>query len=366
MTSSRPLVLAAMFLLGCREAASVAAKSGAAPGGGGEGGEPPTYACANRIAYEGSWPFTVTFEYDAAGALTRYLETGADGSASMVLTRAYDAEGRRTKQIEDIHYLTPVHREITWEYDGKGRVVRMVYDGWGSDGVVIESRITYGDDERPVKAEQIEDGVLQDTTHFRYLRGEPFVMEVGHDTDGDGLDDQVVRYSFAGGRWLTRSEVLEGEILQSSETFTYADGVEGQLVQLDFDENGDGVSDGVGTWSWDGGLLVHEAGSTPGTAVVDYTYDPTGQVLQKTLRVDGPNPISFVTRFTWAGDGLAHVERRTGDTDAFIEGWTFTRGCPADRSLDVRIAPANGWAGELPRLEYDVDLQTWWGIPEAL
>jgi YD repeat-containing protein len=362
------LALGAALLLGCGGGFTIpGGESGDAPGV-----EPAVEAdCENRIAYDDGWaPFTAVFAYDAAGDILRYTETRKNGSPGFTLARTYDANGRRVRQDEDTHGLQPEKRAVTWEYDEAGRVVRSVYQGWGTEDGVLDWRLHFGDDGRRALYVQYENGVLQETVHYRYLDGDPLIIEEGHDTDGDGVDDWAWRYSFAGGRWLTRIESVHGDVVDATQTFTYADGVPGQLAHEDLGTSGSGTS--WTTWTWEDGRIVHveygEDGdpATANSGTIDYAYDDAGRPITKTWHVETPSPMVMVTRFTWGDGGLARVERRTGDTDQLIEGWSFTRGCAEDRSLDVRVAPSYAWQSELPAVPYNLDLTTWWGFPEAM
>jgi len=344
---------------------------------GGESGADPGLApafeadCENRIDYDDGWaPFAAVFSYDTAGNVLRYAETREDGTPGFVITRAYDGHGRRVRQDEDMQWLQPEKRAVTWEYDEHGRVVRYVYEGWGMENGVLDSRVHFGDDGRRDLSVQYEDGVLQEIARYRYFPGEPLVIEEAHDTDGDGVDDWGWRYSFAGGRWLTRIESVQGDVVEAAQTFTYADDVEGQLVKEEL--GGGGIGTSSMTWTWEDGRMVHAAYTEDGdpkyanSGTYDYAYDAAGRPIKKTWNVATPIQLVMVTLYTWGGDGLARVERRTGDTDELIEGWTFTRGCAEERTLDVRVAPSHSWQQELPIVPYNLDLQSWWAFPEAM
>jgi hypothetical protein len=328
----------------------------------------PPGGCENFIDYyDGFLSIHAVFQYDAAGNVVHYRETMPDGTVRFDLTRSYDEKGRRTGQEEEDPLFSPEHRKVTWEYDDQGRPWHVLADGFAQDGGLLEMKTFYRADGRIDHAEQYQEGVLSRTSHYEWTDGASLVLTVSDDFDADGKEDSKVRYTFDSGRWLSRLEMLKGGELEMGETFTCEDGFPGRLVHEESDWYLPGMKDSFNTWEWDSsGRLRHASYGGDNSGTYDYDYDAGGLPTKKTWKPDSGPAKVLLSIFTWGDDGLRRVTRRVGDTDEFIESWTFTRGCAQERSLDVRIAPVVSWSDELPKVPYEVDLQKMWGFPEAM
>src|SRR6185503_3652222 len=141
------LVLAAAALAGCDGRVDTPAAAPESSGGSTDTppdalppDEPPPGGCENSIDYDDGWaPLHAVFHYDATGNLVRYKETLKDGTVRFLMTRTYDAKGRRVTQEEEGGVVTPVPRKVAWEYDDQDRVVHVVAEGFGTDGGVVET-----------------------------------------------------------------------------------------------------------------------------------------------------------------------------------------------------------------------------------
>lgn len=326
--------------------------------------------CENRIDYGLGWPtIRATFQYGAGGQLFRYVERTPEGAPIFALRRWFDPAGRRVRQEVETTLFSPSKRAMTWEYDDAGRVTRTTYEGWGTAGGVHESRFIHDAMGRRERVETLDDGVLTSVDRYQYIEGEPLIIEVGHDDGDDGTEEYAQRYHFTGGRWLSRYESLTSGVVVMTEDYTYVDGAEGRVSLRHRDGDGDGVIDGVTTFTWEPLGLAHYTetstlGGSSTTSSYEFVYHGDGRLGQRTWTAVGGTWI-HATIFTWSSalDRVARLDLVTGQP---IDSWTFTRGCAGEPQSEVRLAPVSGWSDELRTFPFEVDRQKMWGFPEAL
>ena len=333
----------------------------------------PLGVCENRIDY--SWdPKDVTtiharFGYDEAGRLVRYVEVDALGNVGISLRRTFDAAGLRRTQDEYMPRIPPVNRKVTWGYDAAARVTSVLMDTSDVDGGAKRADLTslsYDAEARLSRTESSSNaGPPQDVVVYRYLEGEPRIVEEAHDLLGDGTVDWTWRYGFGAGKWLVFVESTKGATLQAKEIYTYGDLSKGELAERDFDTDGDGKVDYVDRFTWSAGQVVHVEydGEPDGTQNYALEYDGQGRLVKKTWLLP---KFTWVTKITYGPSGLLRVERRDVPTGVLIERWDFTYGCPAGYPMEIRIAPVIDWQRETSILPYNLDGTTYWGFPEAL
>lgn len=388
----RPAVLvvsASLALLGC-PARIVSTPSqgstGDAPGSGGAGGSvgstlPEVHAvCEDRVDYcPGSDCHSgraATYGYDDGGRLVSYRETGGAGQLLFGLTRGYDGAGRRVRQDVEDHEYGPVHRNVTWEYGDGDRVTSTTAVGFAFEGSTLETRFFYDDQGRLVRFETVTNGVLTEVTRLVRIEieGEPLVIEQVRDTGLDGTTELMVRWTLAEGRWLTRFEQFQGEVVVAREVYTYADQSKGQVSGRDFGLDTDGDPDEKDEILWDAsGRVQHTGFDIDGDGAFeesnDYLYDAEGRLTERRWKVGstmGSTPVDATTTLAWSAGRIDRVERRDTVTHALWESWSFVRGCSGDLPKDVKIAPIYAWTLEAATVPFEVDASTWWGFPEAL
>jgi hypothetical protein len=348
-------------------------------GGGGAGGSdlPAVHAiCEDRIEYcsGGECPSerAATFGYDDGGRLVRYDEITPAGKALFALTREYDSAGRRVRQDEEDHEYGPLHRRVTWDYDGGDRVTSTTATSFASPGSTLETRFAYDDMGRPVRFETWTDGVLTEVTRILRIEGEPLILEQVRDTGLDGATELMARWTLAEGRWLIRFEQFHDGVVVAREDYTYADQSKGEVIGRDFDSNADGVADETDTILRDTSGRVQHFSITVGGVLElasDYVYDAEGRLSQhrwKATSSMGAAPFDATTTFVWSNGRLDRVVRGDTVTHSIWDSWTFVRGCSGDPSKNVMIAPVYSWSQELVTVPFEVDASTWWGFPEAL
>lgn len=325
----------------------------------------PPGGCEDRVDYDDDFVFLrAVYQHDAAGHLVLYDDAFEDGTPRYHIERTYDAEGRLIGQELEAFVLAPGKRSSSWEYDADGRLIRVTTES-DTDGSQ-ELTIDYGPDGRRSHGEEHTDGVLTATADYTWTEGEPLVVEIANDSDADGAVDWTSRFTFHAGKWLVQYESLKDGVPEVTDFYTYSSDVPGRLTSRQT-QWPDPSMDGYTTWDWDAaGHLVHEEYAGPSHGTYDFTYDAQDRPLVKTWKTEDLPGHDLLTLFTWTGEGLSAVERRDGTTDQLIEHWTFTRGCPADRSFGVNVAPLISWTRELPAPEYVVDIEELWGIPEVL
>jgi hypothetical protein len=382
---------ASAALLGC-PAGVVSTPShgstGDGPGSGGAGGSVGStlpevqVACEDRIDYclgsDCQSRRDAIYGHDVGGRLVSYRETGAAGDVLFALTRQYDGAGRRVRQDEEDHEYGPLHRSVTWDYDDGNHVTSTTALGFAFEGSTLETRFFYDDQGRPARFETLTNGALTEVTRLVRIesasQGEPLVIELVRDTGLDGKTERMVRWTLAEGRWLTRLEQLQGEVVVAREDYTYADQTKGQVSGRDLDLDADGAPDEKDEILRDAsGQVQHCVFDSKGAGAVDesddYLYDAEGRLTERRLKIGsvmGSTPIDATTTIGWSEGGIDHVERRDTVTHELWESWSFVRGCSGDLPKDVKIAPLYSWTRELETVPFDVDASTWWGFPEAL
>ncbi|MBK9259559.1 MAG: hypothetical protein IPM54_06935 [Polyangiaceae bacterium] len=335
--------------------------------------ELPDTRCKNVIAYElsGKPNLTATHRYDGDdGELTEYVETNASGDQVFRLSRTYDAKGRRIGQVVDTTRLDPGHREMSWEYDEQDRVTRTTYDGWGADEKKRETRIYYDAMGRREHTETYENEVLSDRVNYVYIEGEPAIMEQRNIDVTDGSLEYGFRYIVADGKWLTRTEIFNVEIIQSVETYTYQDMNKGIVSRRDLDLPADGIIEYSDHYFWDANDRLERVEFDDGAdGAVDqkyaYEYDAAGRVIKKHWFVYDQGHLEFVTVIDWSDKGLTYVERSDALNGGVIESWSFTYGCE-NPTMDVPIAPIQGFRYETTTFPHELDTTKWWRSFEML
>lgn len=323
-------------------------------------------ACANRITYEqGDSTYLIgSFYYDDAANIVKYVETNSSGKEVLHLTRSFDAQGRRIRQLVDTLRFEPNHREMTWEYDDEGRVSRTVYDGWSSNDLLRETRFFHDEAGRLEHTETDENGVPIDRVQYVYIDGDPSIMEVRHYDPSTDTLKYGFRYELLQDRWLSRSEIFNVEVVQTAEIFTYEDVSIGKLVRRDLDLDADATinaSDAI-IWSPEGRVERVEY-DVDGDGLADekrnFTYDAAGNlVLQTTHQPE--HWVNFSTTFSWDDVHLSSVERKDETSGTVVERWSFEYGCSADLPMDVPVAPIQGFRVEMQTLAVEVDTTKWW------
>jgi len=370
MVPPRILVLLPLTFasLGCGGPAAVPAPP--------EEDEVPGAVCTNRIDYTlgSETHYTAVYHYDEGGRVLQYAERMADGKQIFLVKRGYDARGRRiTQNVEDGRLGIP-HRDMTWEWDDQDRVIHTTFVRSGSelhDGT-SESRFFFDASGRRERDEFFTDGVLSSVSHHRYLGGEPFVLETGRDTGGDGTEETVYRGFYAGGEWLVKAEhvYMNGEQIVT-EDFTYEDLEAGHVSRRDYDAEGDGQADYVDRVFWgEGGLVERVEYDTKGDGVLDQSVDfeyEDGRIVSRTWDVFDQGTQKFITDVNWSGARLDRVARRYVPTGEVIETWVFSYGCEGDKPMDVPIAPIHGFEYELMTYPFLLHFEDrFGGFPEML
>ncbi|HVK67606.1 MAG TPA: hypothetical protein VM694_24140 [Polyangium sp.] len=337
--------------------------------------EVPGAVCTNRIEYllDEAPRLTAVYHYDEGGRVLQYAERTAEGKRVFLVKRGYDALGRRiTQTVEDGRFSIP-HREMAWEWDDQDRVVRAAYLSSKPEGDArSESRFFFDAAGNHERDEFFEDGVLSRVMRYRYLGGEPFVLEAGWDDGGDGTEERVYRQFYAAGQWLVKGEhvYMNGEQIVT-EDFLYEDLAAGRLSRRDFDADGDGQPDYVDRFSWnESGSITRVEYDTKGDGVldqsVDFDYD-AGRLVMRTWDVFDQGTQKFITEVTWSGSRLERVTRRDAPTGQVIETWIFSYGCAGDLPMDVPIAPIQGFRYELMTNPFILHFEERWSsFPEML
>ncbi|MDC0744119.1 hypothetical protein [Polyangium mundeleinium] len=335
----------------------------------------PGAVCTNRIDYllDDALRLAAVYHYDEGGRVLQYVERTADGKRVFLVKRGYDALGRRmTQTVEDGRFSSP-HREMTWEWDDQDRVVRTTYVASKPEGDArSESRFFFDAAGNHERDEFFADGVLSRVMRYRYLGGEPFVLEAGSDDGGDGTEEHVFRQFYAAGQWLVKAEhvYMNGEQIVT-EDFLYEDLAAGRLSRRDFDADGDGQPDYVDRFFWkEGGSITRVEYDTKGDGVldqsVDFDYD-AGRLVRRTWDVFDQGTQKFITDVTWSGSRLERVARRDAPTGQVIETWIFSYGCAGDLPMDVPIAPIQGFRYELMTNPFILHFEDRWSsFPEML
>ncbi|MDI3282238.1 hypothetical protein [Polyangium sp. 15x6] len=367
MLALSPIALA---LLGCGGPAATDA-----PVEGVEDDEVPGAVCTNRIDYrlDDDARMSAVYHYDEGGRILQYVERTADGKQLFLVKRDYDAKGRRVAQTVEDDRLGAPHREMTWEWDDEDRVVRITYVASKPEGDThSESRFFFDAAGKPERDEFWKDGALSSVARYRYLDGEPFVLEVGRDSDGDGTEEYVFRQSYAAGQWLVKAEsvYMNGEQIVT-EDFFYDDLAAGHVSRRDFDADGDGQIDYVDRVFWnEGGLIARIEYDTKGDGVLDQSVDfeyEAGRLVRRTWDVFDQGTQKFITDVAWSGARLERVARRDAPTGQAIETWIFTHGCAGDLPMDVPIAPIQGFRYELQTYPFVLHFEAYFrGFPEML
>jgi hypothetical protein len=272
--------------------------------------------------------------------------------------------GRRERQVIDTTRFESGHREMTWEYDAEGRVVRTTYDGWTSKGLFRETQIFYDPLGRRERLETTEDGAPSDRVKYVYVDGEPSIVEERHHDVADDSLEYGFRYQLAANRWLQRLEIFNAEIVQTAEIYSYEDVTTGKLSRRDLDLEADGIVEEVDDFFWDAeGRVVRAEYDTNGDGLIEdkigFTYDAAGNLVLRTW--DHPEHwVNYSTTFVWEDKRLLEVERTDDTSGASLERWSFEYGCPGNLPMDVNIAPIQGFRREMEVLPVEVDATKWW------
>lgn len=332
--------------------------------------EGPLGVCENRIEYSNDakdrTTTTARFGYDSAGHITRYVEVSARGYAGLSVTRTYDTEGLLHVQDEDLPRIAPARRHATWDYDADRRPTTITFDLGDDPPQSTLTTIAYDSAGRRVTVVSKRDGAVSDVIHYTYLAGDPEVVEEAHDLTGDGTIDWTWRYGFSG-KWYVFLEAVRNGKIDASETFTYSDLSRGELERRDFDHDGDGVIDDVDRFTWEDHHIVHSSHTMKdfpedSPQSHDLVWDGEGRLVRRTWTTPR---YTFDTTFTWGDGGLSRVARRDARTGELIERWSFAYGCPAGRSVTMRIAPVVDWQRELEPMPFTLDRDRFWAFPEV-
>ncbi len=324
-------------------------------------------ACANRVTYLGAgdglgYPAVyghattvATFHYDRGGRILRYRETAADGTTIAQIDRAYESGGRhRPTERTLAAQFRPSPVIFRWTYDDPNRAVRT------DDDELIDGRWLrttagerYDDDGRIVSAWAAVDH--QGDLAFTY----PDPNTVLATSPRDGL---VQRISLVGGRFVTRTESLYRDRVESVGETTY----DASLRPLVQSHTASGVTETT-TLEWEAGHVRAVTYHVPNRTDrrVESTYDEAGRLVEKhSVGFDPSRPWAEGTwlAITWDGARVARVVRRKVATRDVVQSWDFEYGCPFVEPSQVTevVAPVSDWARELDEIPFTYDFREVW------
>jgi hypothetical protein len=199
-------------------------------------------------------------------------------------------------------------------------------------------------------------------TQYRWTQGEPLLVEIETDYDGDGIVDSGARQHWASGRWLTWSEMIgQGGSTWSTDVYAYDPNVAGRLMTR---ENifGSGVSDTY-AWSSEGTLSAIDYGAISGVSchVIDNLFYDAELLVRRRVYAVCPTEIyDQRVDIEWVVGRIATIRRFDNPSNRMIERWSFTRGCEGDRAADVDVWPITSFKEELVLQPVDVDRSKTW------
>jgi RHS repeat-associated protein len=238
---------------------------------------------------------TIGYEYDEANRLT-----DVDDSASGEYGLSYDS-------LDRLEGLEGPNGAVTYEYDQAGRREGMVTPGLGA--VDYE----YDDADRLVelegggqtvslgydKADRLQNlalpnGIEQhygydaagEATSITYGKGESTLGEINYAYDANGLTKSM---------WGSYARINLPEALAPGEYNAGNELVEREGEELEYDDEGNLISDGSSEYSWD---ARGQLDGISGAHSAGFAYDPFGRRISKTLGgittellYDGPNVV---------------------------------------------------------------------------
>lgn len=229
-----------------------------------------------------------TYVYDDDGKLLRIEEDEdlSDELVNRVSSFEYDEQGRRT-QVEVYEGATPASR-TTFTYDGEGNLTRREEDQDIDEALDAVEEWTF--ESGVLASHELDndgDGLADERQTFD-AAGRVLTDEGYH----DGMLDVSTAYEYDDDGNVVVERATNGEAtLLSLKQYTYD--ASARLTELTVDSDGDGIDDVVTRWSYDADghvLTVEERrGADPEAPFVvteDNSYDAEGRLIETTFDSD--------------------------------------------------------------------------------
>ena len=165
---------------------------------------------------EGSKRIETHWEYAASGALdTRWVDETGDGMAETTLKFSYDANGRKSREVETRHDQSQPSL-VTYEYDPRGLLIteRADRDGDGTWDEISKYEYSAAGE---VLVVLVQGGDTEARTNLEYDAAGNLVRYVEQSRFGE--QETTAEYDERGN--LTRSKTTEGGTVRGDTTYRY-------------------------------------------------------------------------------------------------------------------------------------------------
>lgn len=277
------------------------------------------------------------FQRDSAGRELRYeKDQGIDGVLEETRTSAYDSNGllidQLVEQLGEGAQMSAVRH--TWTRNTAGDILTEATDN-GDDGSIDSlTTITYDTNGDPLlrTVDQGNDGTVD--VRVAYAHGAPGeLVEEATDIGDDGVVDERHLLSWSGGQVVAETFQRLGEGSLESSSIAYQYDSNGQLAQVDHDDDDDGQVDRIEQLTWQGAQLVQRTTDNGADGTLDqvetWAFDSAGRELdhQVDAGADGTVEERFEQAYDAAGNLDEQVQTRTGETGLLVDRITFDYSC---------------------------------------
>jgi hypothetical protein len=230
---------------------------------------------------------TESYFYDAKDNLVRReWDENADGILDRIESYEYDARENLVLREEDVSADGIPNNVWIWQYDNQDTLrVHEWWEDYGDDGMLDRATLDEYDDHGN-RTRRIEDnngdGVPEQISLALYnYDADGKVLRVEFDENGDGTPDRIESYEYDARGNVTRLEVGEGTPENIVETIQYRYDAKGNQTEAESDFNGDGISDRLEFFEYDGDGHVIGGGTDENlegtiTDIHTFEFQPAG------------------------------------------------------------------------------------------
>ncbi|MCB1700939.1 MAG: hypothetical protein H6985_06535 [Pseudomonadales bacterium] len=313
------------------------------------------------------------YKYDSNGFVTELIETGSDSLVPYEHHRwRYSNRGQMTAAATPGYFPAPDGTEYfqyQWRYDTAGNLLREEYRFQAEAIPYFCTAFEYDVNGSPTHAKGCpEYSAAVQPRYYRKFEHDPQGLldrDTWHDSDGNQCTEYRYTYDSRGNQTarITQTNPACASWTQVNTVERWLYNEEGQIIQREYDSNGDGTVEDRNNWEFDSqGNLLRELVSHPeasppivNSLVTSYEYDAQGRKVRHTAHIWSPGGL-LSTQWEYSGNTV--VRSATYDDFDGFGGLqrTFSSyddsGNPIEYRTDIE---GDGNWDSVSRLEYDSD-----------